>query len=146
MLNHTRFVTALTHDCKDDDGFIVYESRAIARYLIKKYPNQGTTGLIPTDFKEEALFEQAASVEVSHFNSHAGPLVYEKVFKVYVYMHICEPPITERRVKGTLVVKRTRPRLTSTSKTWRRSSMYMTPSSASRNTSLATYVDGRAGI
>jgi len=67
----------------DDDGFIVYESRAIARYLIKKYPNQGTTGLIPTDLKEEALFEQAASIEVSHFYPHVAPLVYEKFFKVH---------------------------------------------------------------
>ncbi|KAI9573208.1 glutathione S-transferase [Boletus coccyginus] len=65
----------------DDDGFILYESRAIARYLIKKYPNQGTAGLIPTDPKEEALFEQAASVEVSNFNAHAAPIAYEKVFK-----------------------------------------------------------------
>ncbi|KAF8441293.1 glutathione S-transferase [Boletus edulis BED1] len=65
----------------DDDGFILYESRAIARYLIKKYPNQGTTGLVPVDPKKEALFEQAASVEVSHFNSHAGPLMFEKLFK-----------------------------------------------------------------
>jgi glutathione S-transferase len=65
----------------DDDGFIVYESRAIARYLIKKYPNKGTAGLIPTDLKEEALFEQAASVEVSNFNPHVAPLAYEKLFK-----------------------------------------------------------------
>ncbi|KAI9573209.1 glutathione S-transferase [Boletus coccyginus] len=67
----------------DDDGFILFESRAIARYLIKKYPNQGTTGLIPTDPKEEALFEQAASVEASNFDAYAAPLAYEKVFKTY---------------------------------------------------------------
>ncbi|KAG8220483.1 glutathione S-transferase [Butyriboletus roseoflavus] len=65
----------------DDDGFVLYESRAIARYLIKKYPNQGTPGLIPTDPKEEALFEQAASVETSNFNAQIAPLIYEKVFK-----------------------------------------------------------------
>ncbi|KAH0828989.1 glutathione S-transferase [Lanmaoa asiatica] len=66
----------------DDDGFILYESRAIARYLIKKYPNQGTTTLIPTDPKEEAMFEQAASIEAFNFNANATPLVFEKVFKV----------------------------------------------------------------
>ncbi|KAI9573211.1 glutathione S-transferase [Boletus coccyginus] len=65
----------------DDDGFTLYESRAIVRYLIKKYPNQGTTGLIPTDLKEEALFEQVASVEVSNFNTYAAPLAYEKLIK-----------------------------------------------------------------
>jgi len=74
---------------KDDDGFILYESRAIVRYLIKKYPNQGTTGLIPTDPKEVALFEQAASVEVSNFDAYAAPLAYEKVFKTYVYTRTC---------------------------------------------------------
>ncbi|KAG0703339.1 glutathione S-transferase [Suillus ampliporus] len=64
----------------DDDGFILYESRAIARYLIKKYPNQGTT-LIPTDPKAEALFEQASSIETSNFFASVAPIVYEKVFK-----------------------------------------------------------------
>ena len=71
----------LTIVIKDDDGFTLYESRAIARYLIRKYPNQGTTGLIPTDPKEAALFEQAASVEVSHWNAHVAPFVFEKLIK-----------------------------------------------------------------
>ncbi|KAG1740824.1 glutathione S-transferase [Suillus paluster] len=64
----------------DDDGFILYESRAIARYLIKKHPNQGTP-LIPTDPKAEALFEQAASIETSNFNAFVAPIVAEKIFK-----------------------------------------------------------------
>ncbi|KAG2109405.1 glutathione S-transferase [Suillus discolor] len=64
----------------DDDGFILYESRAIARYLIKKYPNQGTP-LIPSDPKAQALFEQAASVEVFNFTNFVQPIVFEKVFK-----------------------------------------------------------------
>jgi glutathione S-transferase len=70
----------LTTPPKDDDGFILYESRAIARYLIKKYPNQGTP-LIPTDPQAEALFEQAVSVEVSNFNAYVAHIVYEKLSK-----------------------------------------------------------------
>ncbi|KAF9001510.1 thioredoxin-like protein [Cyathus striatus] len=50
----------------DDDGFILYESRAIGRYIATKYASQGTPGLIPTDLKKQALFEQAASVETSN--------------------------------------------------------------------------------
>ncbi|KAG2142277.1 glutathione S-transferase [Suillus bovinus] len=64
----------------DDDGFILYESRAIARYLIMKYPNQGTP-LIPSDPKANALFEQAASIEIFNFNTSIQPIVFEKVFK-----------------------------------------------------------------
>ncbi|KAF9231971.1 glutathione S-transferase [Melanogaster broomeanus] len=67
----------------DDDGFILYESRAICRYLIKKYPTQGTLGLIPTDPKAEALFEQASSIEGANFAPSAGPLMFEKVFKKF---------------------------------------------------------------
>ncbi|KAJ6577641.1 glutathione S-transferase [Mycena capillaripes] len=50
----------------DDDGFILYESRAICRYLADKYPDQGTP-LFPKGLKERALVEQAASVEYANF-------------------------------------------------------------------------------
>ncbi|KAI6141273.1 glutathione S-transferase [Pisolithus tinctorius] len=80
----------------DDDGFILYESRAIARYLIRKYPNQGTPGLIPTDRKEEALFEQAASIESFNFNPFAAGIAYEKIFKVHRGLQTDEKVVQER--------------------------------------------------
>ncbi|KAJ7458248.1 glutathione S-transferase [Mycena latifolia] len=51
----------------DDDGFILFESRAICRYLEEKYPDQGTS-LIPTSLEGKALFEQAASIEFANFH------------------------------------------------------------------------------
>jgi glutathione S-transferase len=65
---------------QDDDGFILYESRAITRYLATKYADQGTK-LIPTGVKECALYEQAASTEVSNFDPAASGITYEKIFK-----------------------------------------------------------------
>ncbi|KAJ6529608.1 glutathione S-transferase [Mycena capillaripes] len=53
----------------DDDGFILYESRAICRYIAARYP---ASGLMPTEPKEYALFEQAASVEVTNFDPSAS--------------------------------------------------------------------------
>ena len=76
--------TTLTHWGRtigqDDDGFILYESRAISRYIAEKYSNQGTT-LIPKDAKAKALFEQAASIETANFDGFASKAVSEKVFK-----------------------------------------------------------------
>ncbi|KAF9447257.1 glutathione S-transferase [Macrolepiota fuliginosa MF-IS2] len=66
----------------DDDGFILYESRAIIQYLDEKYPNQGTK-LIPTDPRERALFNQAVFTETSSFNRYAGPLFVELVIKKF---------------------------------------------------------------
>ena len=73
-----------SHPCysqQDDDGFILYESRAISRYTARKYASQGTP-LIPTELKAEALFEQAASIETSYFE-YASAAVSEGVFKKY---------------------------------------------------------------
>ncbi|KAG6917724.1 hypothetical protein DXG01_001375 [Tephrocybe rancida] len=67
----------------DDDGFILYESRAICRYLDDKYPTNGPK-LIPTDPKKKALFEQAASVELNNFDPYAHDAVAEVVFKPYL--------------------------------------------------------------
>ncbi|EFW18159.1 hypothetical protein D8B26_005003 [Coccidioides posadasii str. Silveira] len=64
----------------DDDGFILYESRAISEYIATKYADQGTP-LVPKDIKDYALFRQGASIETSHFDSHASKLAYERFIK-----------------------------------------------------------------
>ncbi|GLB42152.1 putative glutathione S-transferase, N-terminal domain [Lyophyllum shimeji] len=65
----------------DDDGFILYETRAICRYIAAKYADQGTK-LLPTGLKENALFEQAASIEQSNFEPSAHGAVFENLFKL----------------------------------------------------------------
>ncbi|KIJ10791.1 hypothetical protein PAXINDRAFT_172063 [Paxillus involutus ATCC 200175] len=66
----------------DDDGFILYESRAICRYIAAKYASQGTV-LIPTDPKALALFEQAASTETSNFDPSVSGLAWELKFTMW---------------------------------------------------------------
>nr|GAT61306.1 glutathione S-transferase [Mycena chlorophos] len=65
----------------DDDGFILYETRAICKYLENKFPGQGMR-LAPamTDVKGQALFDQAASVEVADFYRPMLKVVQEVVF------------------------------------------------------------------
>lgn len=67
---------------QDDDGFILYESRAICRYLAAKFRDQGPD-LLPAGVKENALFEQAASIELNNFEPYANNAVAEVVFKPY---------------------------------------------------------------
>jgi glutathione S-transferase len=61
----------------DDDGFGMYESRAIARYIDAKAGGKMT----PTDSKQRAKMEQWISVETEDFTPHAMKFIYEGVFK-----------------------------------------------------------------
>ncbi|KAI9721535.1 MAG: hypothetical protein M1812_002297 [Candelaria pacifica] len=65
-----------------DGSFTLFESRAIARYLVVKYADKGTA-LMPNtnDLEAVALFEQWASVEVDQFNKVATPLILEVFLK-----------------------------------------------------------------
>ncbi|KAJ6522775.1 glutathione S-transferase [Mycena vulgaris] len=58
----------------DDDGFILYETRAICRYIAAKHPS---SGLIPQEPKANALFEQAAAVELTNFDPSASKVGFE---------------------------------------------------------------------
>ena len=61
----------------DDDGFALYESRAMARYL------DGKSGgaLTPTDLKQRAEMEKWISIETENFSSNAMKFVAHHIFK-----------------------------------------------------------------
>ena len=61
----------------DDEGFEMFESRAMCRYL-----NETRKGkLVPTDAKAHAKMEQWMSIETSEFSPNAMKFIYEFVFK-----------------------------------------------------------------
>ncbi|KAJ6526012.1 thioredoxin-like protein [Mycena capillaripes] len=83
----------------DDDGFILYESRAICRYLEDKYPEQGTK-LVPSDAQSKALFEQAASIEFSNFEPFASGAVMEIILKPIFLGQPSDEPAFEKLIAG----------------------------------------------
>jgi glutathione S-transferase len=60
----------------DDDGFAIYESRAICRYVDEKAGNK----LVPKDLKTRAVMEEWISVETSNFTPHAMKFIYHHTF------------------------------------------------------------------
>jgi glutathione S-transferase len=75
----------------DDDGFALYESRAICRYLSERYSGS----LVPADIKARALMEQWISIETSNFTPSAMKFIYHDVFK-----RPQEPAVLETAAKG----------------------------------------------
>jgi glutathione S-transferase len=61
----------------EDDGFWLYESRAMVRYLDEKLSGPKLT---PADLKDRAMMEQWISVEFSYFSPKAMKIVMEMVF------------------------------------------------------------------
>ena len=61
----------------DDDGFALYESRAMARYIDGK---AGST-LTPKDAQARALMKESISIETSNFSPHAMKFIYHFIFK-----------------------------------------------------------------
>ncbi|KAJ7118263.1 hypothetical protein C8R44DRAFT_878878 [Mycena epipterygia] len=76
------------------DGFVLYESRAICRYLAEKCARQGTQ-LIPTGLKEKALFEQAASVELANFLPSVENVGKESLWKPHRNLSVDETALAE---------------------------------------------------
>ncbi|KAG8984432.1 hypothetical protein FRB94_010832 [Tulasnella sp. JGI-2019a] len=65
----------------DEDGFILYESRAIGRYIATKYADKGTKLLPdPKDLKATALADQALSVETADFDPSTSGIAKEAIF------------------------------------------------------------------
>lgn len=61
----------------DDDGFAIYESRAICRYINEKAKGN----LAPADIQGRARMEQWISIETSNFTPHAMKFIFHTVFQ-----------------------------------------------------------------
>lgn len=75
------------------DGFTLYESRAICKYLTKKY----AFPLVPHDSEMEAtgLLEQAQAVEVAYFADAAGKIGFEKHVKLFLGLPVNDLVVAE---------------------------------------------------
>jgi glutathione S-transferase len=62
--------------CLEDGDFVLYESRAIARYFAEKYQDQGVP-LLGKSVKERAIINQWTEVESQTFNVAVGPMIRE---------------------------------------------------------------------
>jgi len=65
----------------DDDGFVLYETRAIDAYLDARLEGPSLT---PTDTRARARMEQRIHVTNAYFSPFAGPMLVELLFRKYL--------------------------------------------------------------
>lgn len=61
----------------DDDGFTMYESRAMCRYINDKAGGK----LVPSDIRARAVMEQWISIESSYFSGPVMKFVFQHMFQ-----------------------------------------------------------------
>ncbi|KAH0290414.1 glutathione S-transferase III, partial [Aureobasidium sp. EXF-3399] len=67
----------------EDGSLHLFESRAICKYLVAKYASPDSGMSLPELPEDIAMYEQAASVEYSYFDTSVFKLAYEKKFKEF---------------------------------------------------------------
>jgi glutathione S-transferase len=75
----------------EDDGFELFESRAMCRYLNEKAKGK----LVPSDIKAHAKMEQWISIETSEFTPSAMKFIYQ-----YTFQRPQEPAVLEAAGKA----------------------------------------------
>ena len=81
---------------EDDNGWVLYESRAIIRYLDDTLSGPKLT---PTDARDRARMDQWMSVETSNFTPGAMKIIYQAVFARWRGQTPNEDLIAEGRVQ-----------------------------------------------
>jgi len=65
----------------DDDGFVLFEARAINEYIDRKTP---PTRLVPEDVHDLARMHQWTNIADAYFLPHAVPFIVEGMFRRYL--------------------------------------------------------------
>ncbi|MGI3186545.1 glutathione S-transferase family protein [Nioella aestuarii] len=80
----------------EDDGFIIWESRAITSYLAGKRPE---AGLYPDDIKQRAIVDQWSYWQTVHLGPAMSKVIFERFFKPKFRMGETDPVAIDSGVK-----------------------------------------------
>jgi len=75
----------------DDDGFTLFESGAICKYLCRKH----NSDLYPKDIKQSALVDQWGDFAVIHVGGALGKVLYNRVFAPVIKVEVDERSLQE---------------------------------------------------